>query len=114
MWHLECLITLRVDQGDGFQGCGLQQMVQFTVGGMRGQKRHFPYHDVLHKDVVLAEKRGAVVTKLLRCTFIYIYLKKAHELPDVPESQLRQVWQLLHLNDGVVERGLQTLGHHVG
>lgn len=70
MWDLECLITLRVDQGDGFQGCGLQQMVQFTIGGMRGQKRHFPYHDVLHKDVVLAEKRGDVVTKPLRCMFM--------------------------------------------
>ncbi|TNN51918.1 hypothetical protein EYF80_037889 [Liparis tanakae] len=34
-------------------------------------------------------------------------------LPDVPEGQLRQVRQLLHLDDGVVERRLQALGHHV-
>lgn len=35
-------------------------------------------------------------------------------LPDVPKSQLRQVRQLLNLDDGVVERRLQTLSHHVG
>lgn len=35
------------------------------------------------------------------------------DLPDVPEGQLRQVRQLLHLDDGVVQRRLQTLGHHV-
>lgn len=34
-------------------------------------------------------------------------------LPDVPEGQLRQVGQLLHLDDGVIEGRLQTLGHHV-
>lgn len=34
-------------------------------------------------------------------------------LPDVPEGQFRQVRQLLHLDDGVVERRLQALGHHV-
>ena len=38
---------------------------------------------------------------------------KGLTLPDVPEGQLRQVGQLLHLDDGVVERRLQTLGHHV-
>lgn len=57
MLDLWCLLTFGVDQGDGLQSCGLQQTVQFTVGGMRGQKLHFPNHDVLHKDVVLAEKK---------------------------------------------------------
>lgn len=69
MRDLWCFLTFRVDQGDGFQSCGLQQMVQFTVGGMRGQKLHFPHHDVLHKDVVLAEKTKDVVRKLLSCRF---------------------------------------------
>lgn len=41
-------------------------MVQFTIGGMRGEKVHFPHHDVFHKDVVLAEKTRAAVTKLNR------------------------------------------------
>lgn len=31
----------------------------------------------------------------------------------MPEGQLRQVGQLLHLDDGVIEGRLQTLGHHV-
>lgn len=88
-------------------------MVEFTVGGMRGQKLHFPHHDVLHKDVILAEKTKDVVRKLLSCGFT-VRKTGGDELPDVPKSQLRQVGQLLHLNDGVIERGLQTLGHHVG
>lgn len=45
-------------------------MVQFTIGGVRGEKDHFPHHDVFHKDVVLAEKTRDVVTKLLRCRFM--------------------------------------------
>ena len=44
-------------------------MVQFTVGGMRGQKLHFPHHDVFHKDVVLAAKTKDEVRKLLSCRF---------------------------------------------
>lgn len=35
-------------------------------------------------------------------------------VPDVSEGQLRQVRQLLDLDDGVVERRLQALCHHVG
>lgn len=112
MRDLWCLLTFRVDQRDGFQSCGLQQMVQFTVGGMRGQKLHFPHHNVLHKDVVLAEKTKDVRKPLPRR--FTVKKTSGDELPDVAKSQLRQVGQLLHLNDGVIERGLQTLGHHVG
>lgn len=35
-------------------------------------------------------------------------------VPYVIPAQVWQVGQLLHLNDAVVEAGLQTLGHHVG
>lgn len=34
--------------------------------------------------------------------------------PYVIPAQVRQVRQLLHLDDAVIETGLQTLGHHVG
>lgn len=37
-----------------------------------------------------------------------------HHTPHVSEAKLRQVRQLLDLDNGVVERGLQALGHHVG
>lgn len=30
------------------------------------------------------------------------------------KAKLWQVWQLFDLDDGVVQRGLQALGHHVG
>lgn len=40
-------------------------------------------------------------------------VKISFGLPNVPKSQLRQVRQLLDLDDGVVERRLKTLGHHV-
>lgn len=58
------------------------------------------------------QKANDVVRKLLFCRFTG--KNSGDKLPDVPKSQLRQVGQLLHLNDGVIERGLQTLGHHVG
>lgn len=45
-------------------------MVQFTIGGMRGEEVHVPHHDVFHKDVVLAEKTRDAVTELLRCRFM--------------------------------------------
>lgn len=35
-------------------------------------------------------------------------------VPDVVPAQVWQVGQLLHLDDAVIEAGLQTLGHHVG
>lgn len=35
-------------------------------------------------------------------------------VPDVSEAELGEVWQFLDLDDGVVEGGLQALGHHVG
>lgn len=37
-----------------------------------------------------------------------------HHEPHVSKAKLRQVRQLLDLDDGVVQGGLQTLGHHVG
>ena len=50
--------TFGVHQGYGLQRGGVQQVHEFTVGGVGGHELHLPHHDVLHKDVVLAVGGG--------------------------------------------------------
>lgn len=55
---LSSKLTFRVHQRDGFQRCGLQQLVEFPIGGMGRQELDSAHHDVLNKDVILAAGTG--------------------------------------------------------
>ncbi len=52
-WFVHPTQTFGVDERDGFERRGLQEISQLSVSGLRWQKLYFLHHDVLHKILYL-------------------------------------------------------------
>lgn len=78
----------------------------FTLRTMMSSTKMLYLLEMTKQKHMFAFDEGMTAERVYFCFFC--------SLPDVPEGQLRQVRQLLHLDDGVVEGRLQALGHHVG
>lgn len=64
-WFVHPTQTFGVDERDGFERRGLQEISQLSVSGLRWQKLYFLHHDVLHKDIIFTAMQRKRETDIL-------------------------------------------------
>ncbi len=64
-WFVHPTQTFGVDERDGFERRGLQEISQLSVSGLRRQKLDFLHHDVLHKDIIFTAMQRKRETDIL-------------------------------------------------